>query len=79
MPNSTYKGQKFIKEVTTKIIAIIPSTIARVPEITFPKYKTAIAAATKMRIALSIEPMFFFITGDYFNLNNKAKKIFPCV
>lgn len=54
-----------MKEVITKMIAIIPNTIAAVPEITFVKYKTAITAAITMRIALSKDPIFFFITYSF--------------
>lgn len=50
-----------MKEVITKIIANIPNIIAAVPEITFVKYKIAITAAITMRIALSNEPIFFFM------------------
>lgn len=61
MLNGKYKGQKLIKEVAIKMIAIMPKTIAAVPEITCVKYKIAITTAAKIRMILSIEPIFFFM------------------
>ncbi|OPB90580.1 hypothetical protein BAS06_09705 [Elizabethkingia miricola] len=62
MPNGRYKGQKLINEVSTNAMAKIPKMIAIIPEMVFVKYKTPITIAMSMRIALSIVPIFFFIS-----------------
>jgi hypothetical protein len=43
--------------------AKIRRIMAKTPEITFVKYKTAIITATRTLNILSIEPMFFIITS----------------
>ena len=45
------------KKTPPKISKIKP----KVPEIVPVKYKTAITTAIKLRMILSVEPMFFFI------------------
>lgn len=59
MLNGKYKGQKLMNEVSTKILAKTPKTIATVPEMVFVKYKIPITIAILIRIALSVVPMFF--------------------
>ncbi len=62
IPKGRYNGQKLRKLVKTKITATLNSIIAKVPEITFIKYKTAIAIATMNLISLSAIPIFFFMS-----------------
>jgi len=61
-PNARYNGQNPSKLVTKNTPARIRSIIASVTEITFAKYKTTTTRATSVLIALSIVPMFFFIS-----------------
>jgi len=61
MPNGRYNGQKPMKEVSTKTNAKIPKINANVPEMILVMYKIPIAAAIKMRIVLSVMPIFFII------------------
>jgi hypothetical protein len=58
-----YNGQKLIRLVATKMPASTSNTVARVPVITFVKYKIAMTAATSTRTSLSALPTFFFIPG----------------
>lgn len=50
-----------MNEVSTKILAKIPKTIATVPEMVVVKYKIPITIAILIRIALSVFPMFFIM------------------
>jgi hypothetical protein len=61
IPKGKYKGQKLMKDVSTKTTAKTPNTIANVPEMIFVKYNAAITTAISIRIALSVAPIFFFI------------------
>jgi hypothetical protein len=61
MPNGKYNGQKLIKLVSIKIPARTNSTIAKVPEMMFAKYKPAIKIATSILTTLSAVPIFGFI------------------
>lgn len=61
IPKGTYKGQKLIKLVAKKTPPKISKIKPKVPEIVPEKYKTAITIAIKLRMILSVEPIFFFI------------------
>jgi hypothetical protein len=60
-----YNGQKPIKEVAINTTAITPDTIARTSEITFVKNRITRKEAIKIRIVLSVVPIFFFISLHY--------------
>ena len=61
IPKGAYKGQKLIKLVAKKTPPKISKINPKVPEIVPVKYKTAITTAMKLRMILSVGPMFFFI------------------
>lgn len=61
IPRREYIGQELIKLVSTNTPAMIISTIPKVPEITFEKYRITTTTASKIRMILSAEPMFFFM------------------
>ena len=61
IPKGRYKGQKLIKLVSTKTAENTSKTIPKTPEITPVKNKTPTTTATSIRMALSINPIFFFI------------------
>ncbi len=66
MPSRLYSGQKFNKLVARNTMATTKATMAKVP-VTLPvKYKIANTTAMRMRMLRSIEPMFFFITVEFF-------------
>lgn len=61
IPKGAYKGQKLMKLVAKKTPPKISKINPKVPEIVPVKYKTAITIAIKLRMILSVEPMFFFM------------------
>jgi hypothetical protein len=65
IPKGKYNGQKLKKLVIIKIDAKIKRTIANVPEIRFVKKAIAIMKATSILAALSIVPMFGFISLNF--------------
>jgi len=65
--------------VRIKIPAKINSTIARIPEITFVKYRTITRAAITNLMVMSIVPMFFFIRFKFLVKKLNYKKTMPRV
>lgn len=61
IPKGRYNGQKLIKLVARKTPPKTSNIIPKVPEIVPVKNNTAITIAIKIRMILSVEPMFFFI------------------
>jgi len=71
IPKSEYKPQKPKRAVRTSIPAKTSKIMPMVPVITFVKNSTAIKAAIRNLITLSILPTFFFITLDiYFKIES---------
>lgn len=61
MPNNVYKGQKLIKDVAKKTPPKISNTIPSVPLIFSVVNKIVTITAKAILMALSTDPMFFFI------------------
>jgi hypothetical protein len=54
--------------------AMIPSTMAKAPWITFVKYRTATNTTNRILITLSVIPMFFFIFRTFIVVNQAINK-----
>ena len=61
IPNNGYNGQKLTKLVKIKMAAKTSNTMPHVPVTIFVKYKTTNTMASKIRITLSVDPIFFFM------------------
>ena len=61
MPKGKYNGHTLTRDVSTKMPATIPSTIAQVPFTIPAKIKSTSTAARMILIMLSNDPMFFSI------------------
>jgi len=65
IPNIVYKGQKLIKDVAKKTPPNTNNTIPNVPETVPVVNKIVTITAKAILIALSTEPMFFFIQFNF--------------
>ncbi|GEM_PF-3517433 len=72
-PNNIYKGQKPNIAVTINIAERIPKMIAAIPDNTPVIIRIANIIATRLRIILSVEPIFFFIFCGYQFFTNILK------
>jgi hypothetical protein len=66
MPNGKYNGQNPMRLVSTKTPANTNNIMPIVPVTCPVKYNAAKIIATMIRIILSVEPMFAFITLLFF-------------